>query len=161
VGRNALKSWIESGIRHHYDSQLASLRSELRGSEERLKSDLRSSEATIAALRENVFAGRGQRESLLDKRRIEAVERIWAALSKLAPLRFVSELMARVDFKVAAELAPDDPKVREFAATITKNVPEMKDLNHGAADEQIFVSPLAWAYFSAYQLVLFGAYMRA
>jgi len=161
AGRNWLKAWIERGVQHQFDQKLEKLRGELRESEERLKSELRTKEAEIAALRDGALSGRTQRQALIEKRRIDAVERVWAAIGTLAPLSIVSELMARVDFKVAAELAPRDERVRQFAGMIAKNAPDLNHLKHEASNERPFVSSLAWAYFSAYQIVLFAAYMRA
>jgi DNA-binding protein Fis len=41
----------------------------------------------------------------------------------------------------------------------TENLAKMAQ--HSGKSQQPFVSPLAWAYFSAYQTVVIGAYMRA
>jgi hypothetical protein len=41
------------------------------------------------------FGGTAQRRALLDKRRIEAVERVWAATNRLAPFATASAAMTR------------------------------------------------------------------
>src|SRR5207248_2850144 len=80
------KKWIEAGvekkIQHRFDEKMAVT-----------NSDLRAKEAEIAALREMVLSGRSQRQALLDKRKLEAVERIWDALARLAPFVGVSNMM--------------------------------------------------------------------
>lgn len=73
----------------------------------------------------------------------------------------VSEFMVRINFNTVAEQAARDPRIQQFAVMITKNVPDMKTFDVPAKNEQPFVSALAWAYFSAYQMVVFGAYVRA
>jgi hypothetical protein len=45
-------------------------------SEDAFKSELRSKEAEIAALRDGILSGRMQRQALLDKRPMEAVEKV-------------------------------------------------------------------------------------
>jgi hypothetical protein len=49
---------------------------ELHKSDDAFKSELRSKEAEIAALRDGILSRRMQRQALLDKRRMEAVEKV-------------------------------------------------------------------------------------
>jgi hypothetical protein len=63
------------------------LRAELRKNEESFKSDLRDKEAEISTLRTNILSGSAGRQALLDKRRFEAVEKVWANVNDLAQLR--------------------------------------------------------------------------
>src|ERR1700722_19216615 len=95
--------------------KLETIRADLRGIEERLKSDLRLKESEISALRDGVLSGRAQRQTLLDKRRLEAVERIWAAVMALTPYRAVAAMMSRVNLKAAVNEAPRHPGMRKFA----------------------------------------------
>jgi hypothetical protein len=84
VGRNWLKARIEKGVQFSFDNKLETLRTEFRRNEERFKADLQSKESEIAALRSAVFSGSAERRSLLDKRRFEAVEKLWKAVNDLA-----------------------------------------------------------------------------
>src|SRR5262245_39139464 len=56
-------------VQHDFDTRIEQLRSELRGNEERIRSQLRDKEAEIGALRSAVLSGSVNRQSLLDKRR--------------------------------------------------------------------------------------------
>jgi hypothetical protein len=161
IGRNWLKASIERAVQHRFDEKIEALRTELRKGEETFKSELRLKETEIAALRDGILNGRAQRQALFNQRRMQAVERVWSAINILAPFRVVSEFMARINFSVVAEEAAGDRRIQEFAAMITKNVPDMKTFEIPAKNEQPFVSALAWAYFSAYQMVVLAAYMRA
>jgi hypothetical protein len=49
AGRNWLKAWIERGVQFSFDTKLENIRADLRDSEERLKSELRTKEAEIRA----------------------------------------------------------------------------------------------------------------
>jgi hypothetical protein len=119
-------------------------------------------EAELTALRDGILTGRAQRQSLLDKRRLDAVERVWSAINELAPFKGVSALMASINFEAAAKETPRDPKLRQFFEMISRTqVPDLANFKHTARDEQPFVSPLAWAYFSAYQTIVLSSYMRA
>jgi hypothetical protein len=146
------KKWIEAGaektLQHRFDQKLAIT-----------NSDLRAKEAEIVALREMVLSGRSQRQALLDKRKLEAVERIWASLTRLAPLVGVSRSMRSIIFDEVAKRAPHDLKLRQFFDMIAKpSLVDSFDKDHPAIHEQPFLSPLAWAYYSAYQAIVMSAY---
>src|SRR5262249_18345187 len=105
--RTLLLAWISKGVQHSFDVKIERLRTELRHNEERFKSELRDKEAEIAALRNSVLSGSASRQSLLDKRRFEAVERIWIAVNDLAQLKPLSGLMAVMNVKEMAKDAND------------------------------------------------------
>jgi hypothetical protein len=162
VGRNWIKASIERSIQHGFDAKLETIRADLRRSEEGFKSELRLKENEISALREGILSGRAQRQLLLNKRRLDAVERVWTAINELAPFKGVSAFMAVINFDEAAKEAPRDPKIRQFFEVISRTqVPDITNFKNSARDEQPFVSQLAWAYFSAYQMIVLSSYMRA
>jgi hypothetical protein len=53
--RQYLIAYIQKRVQHHFDTQLAQLRSAFRESEERLKSELRDRDNEIGRLRDMVF----------------------------------------------------------------------------------------------------------
>lgn len=128
-----------------------------------MKSELRLKESQITALRDGVLSGRTQRQALLDKRRLDAVERLWTAFMGLTPFVMVSGFMSAIKFDASAEEASRNPNLRRFFSTIAGNHDEKLKLlsENQAKTEQPFVSPLAWAYFYAYQTIVLSAYMRA
>ena len=165
AGRNWLQAWVQRWATHGFDTKLEQLRAELRAKEEELKSDLRVKESEITALRDGVLSGRTQREALIDKRRIEAVDGLWQAYMALAPLVMSSALMTSIKFDAAAAASARNPKARELFETLSKigGDPDEKIKKLGevpAKAQQPFVSPMAWAYFSAYQSIILYAYMR-
>ncbi|MFH0303609.1 hypothetical protein AAFX91_42265, partial [Bradyrhizobium sp. 31Argb] len=91
LARNWIKARIEKGVQHRFDVKIEALCADFRKSEEMLKSELRDKEAEIASLRSNVLAGSASRQALLDKRRFEAVEKIWAAITQhSSKLKYIS-----------------------------------------------------------------------
>jgi DNA-binding protein Fis len=164
ISRNWIKARIEQSVRSGFEAKLEALRSDLRRSEEELKSELRSKEAQITALRDGIFSGRTQRQALVDKRRLEAIDGLWAAFTTLTPFTFVSKMMGSINFDAAARQVHQHPNMQQFFRMIsggdqTENLAKMAQ--HSGRSQQPFVSPLAWAYFSAYQTVVVGAYIRA
>jgi hypothetical protein len=155
AGRNLLKAWIESGVEYRFNSRLEELRADLRRSEEELKSQLRIKETEITALRDGVLSGRTQRQALVDKRRIEAVEKLWSGIVALTPYKGLSATIATVNVDALAKRS-DDPKIQQYIAIVSspiKRDPEALS-NNPAKNERPFVSALAWAYFFAYMTIV-------
>lgn len=155
VGRNWLKARIEKGVQHSFDKQIEVVRADFRQSEERLKSGLRDRETEIAALRSSVLSGNAGRQAMLDKRRFDAVERIWTAVNDLAQLKQISGMMAILNVE---EIAKDirDPRMKQVLGMIGIGAPDIKLLKNVARNEQPFVPELPWAYFRAYTSILYA-----
>jgi hypothetical protein len=69
--------------------------------------------------------------------------------------------MARIKFDEAAKRAPQNANLREFFTVIADpSLVNNFDKEKTAMREQPFLSPLAWAYFSAYQSIVTSAYME-
>ena len=90
-------------------------------------------------MRNNVFAGSAGRQALFDKRRFEAVERVWNAVNDLAQLKGLSGFMAILKFEAVAKEA-SDPKMQDFLATFRGMVPnDAEKLMNVARNEQPFL----------------------
>jgi hypothetical protein len=155
VVRTLVTSAVERAVHRRSEQSLETFRAELRRSEEIWKGELRVAEAETAALRDSILSGRGQRQALLDKRRIEAVERLWGYVGELAPFRALAMTLAVFKLAEAAKLASTDPRIQKMMDDLTKSMaPEKLGQTGNASNERPFLSPLAWAYFSAYVTVI-------
>lgn len=166
IGRNWLKANIERSVEHRFNERIEAVRSELRKNEEEFKAALRTKEVELAALRDGILTGRAQRQALLDQRRVAAVDGLWKGFMALAPFFGISAYMAVIKFEAAAEEAARNPAIRDMFTTLQKAVagdPDalLKKLDAQAKEQQPFVSPLAWAYYSAYQSIVLHAFIRA
>lgn len=161
LARNLIKSSIEKGVQHKFDRKIETLRTDLQNSTESFKSDLRAKEKEIEGLRQGALSGLASRQALLIKRRLEAVERIWSAVIDLAPAKGVAGFMSVVKFDASAEEAARNPQFRKIFEMFGKPYDVHKPPTDVAKYEKLFVSPLAWALFSAYQSVVIGAVLRA
>lgn len=159
IARHWIVATISKSVQHHFDRKLEEVRADLRKTEERFKSDLRDREAEIAGLRNAVLSGSAGRQALLDKRRFEAVEKVWTAVNNLAVLKPLSATMALLNFKAVAEEV-NDPRMQTFLSVIGASAPDPQKLQNLARDEQPYLSELAWAYFSAYTTILYGSHLR-
>lgn len=149
--KNFLVANIKSSVEHEFNAKLANLQSELR-----------SKETEISTLRDVVLTGRNQRQALVDKRRIEAVDSLWKGVVELQRFKTISKAMVSINMETAAIEAAKDLNVRKFFEAINKLAPAIETLKPStASSERPFVSPIAWAYFSALQTILYGAFHRA
>jgi hypothetical protein len=151
--RAAIKAWLIHGIQHNFDSKFEGIRADLRKQEERFKSELRAKASEIDALRNGALAGMASRQAALDKRRLEAVERIWTSVISLGPLKGASAAMAVINFEAAAKHTVNNPAVRKMFEGMAANI-DLAKMGNEAGNERPFLSDTAWALFSAYQAIL-------
>lgn len=83
--RNAIETRLRASVQHEFNEKLETFRADLRKSEETFKADLRAKESQIEALRGGALSGLVSRQTVLDKRRLEAIEQLWDAIEKLPP----------------------------------------------------------------------------
>jgi hypothetical protein len=154
LGQKWLVARVEKGVQHRFDRKIEEVRSEFRDQEERLKSDLRMAETEIATLRNNVLSGSANRQALLDKRRFEAAEKVWAAVEAIQKYHGLSTFMAILKFEAVSAEA-DDPKMQQLLSVFKGLAPPGADVPHDPVqNEQLFVSGPVWAYYSAYRAVI-------
>ncbi len=154
------KQWITRLVNHGFDEKLETLRSELREKEEKLKADLREKELALNALRASILSGSAGRQNLLDKRRFEAVEKVWTEVNELGQFLPLAKFMGTLNVKEIAAASGKSPDVQKFMDAVGKlgNPPDLKDWKSAARDERPFLTEHAWLLLSAYRAILFGCY---
>jgi hypothetical protein len=158
LGRQWLMARIEKGVQYQFDRRIEELRSDFRKSEEQLKADLQSKESEISALRAWVLSGSAGRQALLDKRRFEAVEKVWTTVNDLGQLHGLASMMTHLNIEEVSKEA-HDPRMQMVLKMIGATAPDQTRLKNVARDERPYLPELAWAYFSAYKSILYGSYM--
>ena len=148
LSRNLIITRLTNSVRHEYDTKL-----------ENLKADLNAKASQIDALRSGVLSGVTSRQAAIFQRRLSAIEQLWDVVVSLWPAKAASAWMAVVKFEAAAKEAAKNPRFREMFLMIGSI-----DLNNLPTNQALktrpFVSPLAWAYYSAYQAIVFHAVAR-
>jgi hypothetical protein len=159
--RNWILERLTKSIGYEFDKKIELLKSDLRLSEERLRSTLRSNEADIAALRLGAMAALSSRQIAVDKRRLDAIDQLWESVISLNKARGVSLMMSNLKFEAVAEAAERDQNVRDFLGVIGSGFDITKDLNQvNATKARPFVSPMAWAIYSAILAIVAIGAMR-
>lgn len=155
--RSVITTRLTKSVQHEFDSKLEVLRTQLRNNEESFKADLRAKDAQIELLRSGAISGLASRQAALDKRRIEAVDQLWSAVTELAPAKGASAWMAVIKFDAAAKEAAKNPQFRQVFEALGSGLDLKKLGSTGASKVRPFVSDMAWAIFSAYQAILLFA----
>jgi hypothetical protein len=155
----ALKLSIEKGVQSLFDIKLEKIKADFRRDEEQLRADLRSRDAQIDSLRKGALSTMASRHAALDKRRLEAVENIWAAVVQRSQLKLLVGIAKSINMDVMMERASkrgrDAENLQSMARLFceTGKVDEIGSLSN-AYSERPFVTPVIWALFSAYNLVI-------
>ncbi len=155
--RSVISTRLTKSVQNEFDGKLEVLRTNLRKSEESFKADLRAKETQIEVLRSGAMSALASRQAALDKRRIEAVDQLWSAVTALAPARWASTLMATIKFDAAAKEAAKNPQLRKIFETIGESIDPKKIGSSDASKARPFVSQISWALFSAYQAIVWLA----
>jgi hypothetical protein len=160
LSRKLVETRLVASVEHEFNTRLEALRAEVRAKEEILRADLRSKESEIAALRSGAMTAMASRQMALDRRKLEAVDQLWSAVTALGPARAMSAFIAAVNFEVAAKEAENNPKVREMFTMISAGFDPEKIDSSGSAKARPFVSPMTWALFRAYQTIVMTAVVK-
>ncbi len=158
--RKLIVTRLVKTVQHEFDIKLESVRAELRQKEELLKTDLKSKETEIAALRSGAMSAMASRQIALHTRRLEAVDQLWSAVMALGSAKYVSSIMAVVKFDEVAKEAEKNPKMREVFELMTIGFDAKKIDLSGAGKARPFVSPMTWALFAAYQAIALQAVVK-
>ena len=153
--RNWILTRLTASVQHDYDKKLEALRTELKKSEEQFKTDLRAREAELAAIRGGALTNITVRQTALAQRRIEAVDCVWAATVEGA--KFNMLLMLVQIFNIPALVkagASDKAKIQQILEALGKTIPDIENIDGGAAKHRPYISELAWAYFNAYTSII-------
>lgn len=81
--RNWISARLAKSVGFEFDRKLELLKAEHRTSEEKLRADLRAKEAEIATLRLGAMTALSNRQIAVDKRRLDAIDQLWASVMSL------------------------------------------------------------------------------
>ena len=159
--RNWISARLTKSIGFEFDKKLELLKSQHREIEERFRAELRVNETDIASLRAGAMAALSSRQIAVDKRRLDAIDQLWGSVILLNRARGISLMMSSLKYEAVAERAESDPKIRQFLETFGNGFNITTDLEQTEASKaRPFVSPLAWAIYSAIVAIVANGVMR-
>lgn len=158
--RKVIATRLTNSVRHEYDEKIENLKTTLRNSEEKFKAEIRKKESEIEALRSGALTSIVNRQVALYEKQIMAVEHLWNSVVALSPAKAVSAMMASIKFEDAAKRAAQEPKVREIFNMVGGNFDLKNFKTPDASSTRPFISPLAWALYSAYEAIVMHAALK-
>jgi hypothetical protein len=93
----------------------------------------------------------------LDKRQLESVDQLWSTVNELAAAKAISRLVNVFKYERVAEEAAKNGRLREMFKMIGAGIDLKKIDLSGSRKARPFVSPMAWALFSAYEAIALHA----
>lgn len=154
MSRQIIQTRLTKSVQHEFDQKLEIIRTEHRKSEEMLRADLRSKETQIEVLRSGALASLVSRQSALEKRRLEAIDQLWSAVTILKKFQPATKWMAVVKFDEITKAAAENSDVQKLFETIAGAYDPIKIDVGEASKARPFISPIAWAIFTAYHTIV-------
>jgi len=154
VGAPLLKIYLErvigESVRAEFEKEIEAVRAEHKRSLSLLEAEVRAREGDVAALRSGVLDASTKRRTALLDRRIKAIDELWASFRSQKRAAVVVGFLATLNLE-AIEKMEDKAKRGQLFSTFALDPTEFVKGHIPGDAAQPFVSPMAWAYFSAYQ----------
>jgi hypothetical protein len=144
--RKLILTRLTASVNHEFNEKI-----------EALRADLKLKEEEISSLRAGALNAMASRKGALDQRQLQAVEQLWAATMEIARTKHISGLMAIVKYEYSMQEAEKNPRFREAFEIMGGGFDIGKLDLSSATKARPFLSPMSWAYFSAYQAIAMQA----
>ncbi|WP_417585374.1 hypothetical protein [Nitrincola sp.] len=160
LGRNLIATRLTKSVQSEYDIKLARIKSEFTKEQELLKSDLKSKELQLESLKGLALGGLSTRQAAYFAKQVDAIEVLWNQVIDLLPAKSAAQSMAIVKFDEVLKLSETDQRVRDMFESIGSHVDPSKINVTEAHKVRPFLSPVPWAYFSAYSAIVTHAVLK-
>lgn len=161
LSRNLIKTRLTNSVRHEYDTKLTNLKAEITIKQDLLKADLRTKELQLESLKSTALSGISHRQSALFEKQVQAIEVLWSQVIDFLPAKGVAQSLAVIKFDSALKISSEDVNAREMFEMIGSKV-DLTSVNIKESQKvRPFLSPIAWAYFSAYTTILGHAVLKS
>jgi hypothetical protein len=148
-GRQSISEWLTNSLRLKFDREI-----------ETFKSSLKLKETQIEALRAGALSSVLNRQNLLYEKQLNAVEVIWQSVIDLRSAKHISSIMNIINFDEAIKDTSTNQETRQAFELMGGNF-NFKTINFkDAAFVRPFVTPLTWAFYSAYQSIITHALVK-
>lgn len=149
--RFLIKKYVEKTVDASFERRL-----------ENLRSDLRVKEGQISALQTSALNNRAGRDSIIERRRIEAAENLWKAAIDLRAFKMAAMAFNSLNIEAVSKRAETDTKIREMIGIISglDGIEIDPIVKSGADMQRLFLPVDAWATFNAIRSLMFYAYTR-
>ncbi|MCI0420645.1 MAG: hypothetical protein L0312_15700, partial [Acidobacteria bacterium] len=154
--RNLVLTRLTKSVQHEFDAKLETLRAVLRKNEEEFKAELRRKDDEITAIRTAAMTALASSQAEVERRRIQAVDQLWNGVKVLSSGKWAASVLSTLKIDIVSAHIENDPKLQQVIGVMALNIDEIPKLWTGseAHAARPYVSPMAWALFSAYQAIM-------
>jgi hypothetical protein len=153
LGRNLITTRLARSAQHEFDRKIESVRSELRKNEETFRAELNARALEIQALRSGALTNISTRQAAINQKRLEAIDQLWKSATSLAPTKLLAGYLAVFNVDAMTEAVQRQERAGELLDMMSSGF-DPKSLDHASAIKaRPFISPMAWAIYSAMQAV--------
>lgn len=157
------RTWITirltSAVQSEYDVKLEEVRGQIRKNEEVFKAHINSQEAQIQSLRAAALSNLSHRQDLIFEKQVNAIAVVWEEILAMSPGKVIAQGLAAINFADTMKAVVRNPELRVPFQVMGQNI-NADEFNKGANRVRPFLSLLAWAYFTAYQAIIFHAILK-
>jgi hypothetical protein len=154
IYKTYLKAKIEKGIQEQIDGRVEGLKSTLRKDEEAFKAALKTQDEKLATLRSGTLSALSNRHTVLEAKRVDALEGVWRAAVDYRQFRTLVKMSERLRMPEIMDRAEmgrqDSEKMRQFGDVLwtSAGLDTFKPA-HQVDVLRPYISSSVWAYYQA------------
>ena len=160
LSKNLIITRLSNSVKHEYEKKIEEIRSDLRKREDILKEKIGEKLSLI----NNSLSSISNNHNLYQERKIIAVEKLWQAIIDLSLAKYNAQVVSKLNVKEIEKSLKTDPiKSKRYLDELTKvtNIFDIKDLpKNNIHAMRPFISPLAWALYSAYSAIIYRSCLQ-
>ena len=158
--RHLILTRLTASVRHEYELKIESMRSDLRKTEETFKVELHSKQAQLDKLRDTLFSGFLQRQSVSYQKTVAVVDIIWCRVVKLEKVEGYLRILRSTKYDAAMKLSSENLRVKDMFENVFSSLSiESIDANDSLSCRP-FMSKASWALFYAYHSILAHGFLK-
>lgn len=120
-----------------------------------LKSELKTKDSQIKALRDGALTGVLNRQTAIYNRQLKAIDELWSVIVELSPAKGISTILSTFSYEKVLVKAEENQEYRDLFSGISNfDMKELPNITNKALKTKPFLSILTWAYYSAYEAIL-------
>ena len=153
LSRNMIAERLKNSVKHEFDVKL-----------EKVRAEIRASEGHLNAVRSTALAALASGQTALNERRLRAIEDVWGVTMALKSGTSLVNVIGLLNLdNVAKHLRDGDPATQQFVRfiqTFGEGFGDRLKKSKDASSARPFLSPMAWAFYTAYSSIVTLAFVQ-
>jgi len=163
ITRSSIINLIAGLVNNHFEGKLESLRSEIRQTEEYVKSNLQNNEGRINAIINRTTSLVSNRHSQLEAKKIEAIEMLWKHKAEFDHGKGLVYMTGAIKLDEAAKEIENNDQLKQFFQLLNKASPIDKWTAEPLPElesKKPFVESEVWSIYDTYKSVIMDTILR-